>query len=434
MKNINLKNNSGYVMLLITIIFMMVSVVIILGLSTPTLQQIFSSRDVWSAKQSYYLSEAGAEDVVYRLKDSTMSTNVGTTETLSLNGYDAITTSTTTVSGKTITTLSNQNGYKKNIETKLTQGLGVTFNYGIFAGNGGFTMTGGSEVIGNIYSNGDIIGSAGVQITGSAIAASGSKILGNGGDYLYIGSTSTDMAWAKDVSNVNVTGSLYCLTGSDNANGKVCDTTHGIPESVSTQVTDDNINKWKSEALSGGTYSGDFSVDSKDDVIGQRKINGNLSVKVNGTLMVTGTLWVTGNIDLTGGGQIKLSPSLGKNSSIIVTDGYVNINGDNSRLEGSGITGSYPIVVSTSVCSSENHCKNNNSAISLSGGAGSVVLVAPYGDVNINGNSSVHSVVGRSISLSGGATITYDSGLANPSFSGGPSGGWVISGWKELEN
>ena len=350
-----------------------------------------------------------------------------------MDGYSEVTQISDTVSGKTVSSLSNQNGYKKNIEAELTQGSGVSFNYGILTGNGGFKMTGGSKVIGNIYSNGDIVGGSGVHITGTAVAASGSKILGDGGDYLYIGSSSKDMAWAKNISNVSVTGSLYCQIGSNNDNHKACNVTKGIPDSIPMAVTDDNINQWKSEALIGGTYNGDFTVDSNGDIVGPRKITGDLTVKGGGTLMVTGTLWVVGNIDLTGGGKIKLSPSLGKNSSIIVTDGYVDVGGGSS-FDGSGTAGSYPVVVTTSICSATSHCHNNNSAISLSGGAGSVVLIAPYGDVNIDGGSGARSVMANSVSLSGGATITYDSGLANPSFSSGPSGGWVVSGWRELEN
>ena len=435
MKNKYIKNNSGYVMLLTTIIFMMVSTVIIFGLSTPTLQQIFSSRDIWSAKQSYYLSEAGVEDVVYRLKDSTMSANVGTTETLSFGGYSEVTQISNTVTGKTVSSLSNQNGYKKNIETKLTQCSDVSFNYGIFAGSGGFTITGGSEVTGNVYSNGDIVASSGVKITGSAIAASGSKILGNGGDYLYIGSTSTDMAWAKDVSNVSLIGNLYCSTGIHNAGEKTCNTSRDIPSSMSMSVSDNDINQWKLEALAGGTYNGNYTSGWDGGILGPRKINGNLEI-TSGTLMITGTIWVTGNITFSNGGGVKLSSSLGGNSAIILADGYVNIIGG-AKLLGSGTAGSYPIVVSTSICPNTTPCANNNAAINISNGSESGVLIAPYGEIYISGGNkdqvAAHSVSGNSIYLSS-AYVTYEAGVASPSFSSGPYGGWVISGWKELEN
>ena len=591
------KIKTGYVMLLTTIIFMMFSIIIILGISTLTIKQVFLSRDIWSSKQSYYLSEAGAEDVAYRLKYSIFGSKLESIETLSLNNYEAVTRIASSYSEKTITSLSDQDGYKKSIEMKFIQGSGISFNYGILSGNGGFVITGGSNIVGNVYSNGNILGGSGVHITGSAIAASGgtilkdeanemptpnpnsitfnnayasrdfaqsfkpsttlaiqkikiyikktnspsdfvvnlmsdvsgnpgsvlatsvlnagdvttnfgwtdliftqnvvltkdttywfvingivkngktsidtytiganniyskgvaktgvsggswnntnldgyfstyfgsvpSKIYGNEGDYMYIGSTSTDVAWASDVSHVNLTGNLYCDSGTNNANGIICNTSKSLPDTLAIPISGANIDQWKSEFATGGTYSGDFLVDWRGGIVGARKITGDLIVNGGGTLMVTGTIWVQGNIVLTGGGKIKLSPSLGSNSAIILTDGYVNIDGG-GQFEGSGISGSYPIVVSTSICPKVSPCATNNSAISLSGGAGAVVLAAPYGKVNINGGSGARSITGDSIYISGGGTVTYESGLANISFASGPSGGWKISGWEELEN
>ncbi len=583
-------------MLITTVIFVMVSIIIIFGIATPIAKQIFATRDIWNAKQSRYLSEAGAEDVMYRLKDSALSTKLSSTETLYLNGYSAVTNITSNVTGRTITTLSDQNGYKKTTETKVIQGAGTSFNYGILTGNGGFTITGGSTVVGNIYSNGDVLGGSGIHITGSVIAASGgnifkdqtnetptsspssitfnnalasrdfaqsfqsastsavnkisvyikktgtptsfnvnimsdsggnpgtvlatstlfsndvttsygwvdlvitkaitltknttywfvirgttsgassnnytiaanntysrgqaktgivggawtstnldgyfslylgstpSKIYGNEGDYLFIGSSSTaDVAWAADVSHVNMTGTLRCFTGTNNAGGKTCDTSYDIPDTMPMPISEANIDQWKDEATAGGTYSGNMSINWSGGIVGPRKITGNLTVSGGGTLLVTGTIWVQGNIILTGGGKIKLSPSLGANSAIILSDGYVNIDG-NGQFEGSGTSGSYPVLVSTSICPNTSPCATNNSAVSLSGGAGAVVLNAPFGKVNINGGSGARSVTGDSIYIAGGGTVTYEIGLANMSFSSGPSGGWQISGWKELEN
>lgn len=443
-------------MLIFTIIFVLVSVIIVFGISTPTIKQIFSSRDIWSGKQSYYLSEAGAEDVMYRLKDSSMSANVGSSETLSLDGYSAVTQVTSSYDGKTLTTLSDEKGYKKTVETKVIQGTGTSFNYGILVGTGGFTITGGSTVVGNVYSNGDILGGSGIHITGSAIAASAgnifedennktpipspssitfnnayasrdfaqsfqpsttskiqkiriyikktnspsdfvvnltsdssgnpgtvltsstlyagnvttnygwvdlvfsqnitlnanttywlvikgivksgktssdtytiaannsydrgdaktgvtggtwnntnldgyfslhlgstpSKILGNEGDYMYIGSTSTDIAWASDVSHVRMTGDLYCDTGSNNYGGKTCNTGHGLPDTLPMPISEANIEQWKEEAEAGGTYTGNMTVGWAGGTIGPKKITGNLTVNGGGTLLITGTLWL----------------------------------------------------------------------------------------------------------------------------------------------
>lgn len=589
--------SDGYVMLITTIIFMIVSLIIVFGLSTSIIKQILLSRDIWSAKQSYYLSESGVEDVLYRLKDSNMSSNLAITETLTLDGYNAVTQITSNPDGKTITALSDQKGYKKSIETKVTMGSGTSFNYRILSGNGGFVLTGGSSVTGNVYSNGDILGGSGVQITGSAIAASGGsifedqnnktpipspssitfnntytfrdfaesfqssttsviqkvsiyikttnspsdfvvnlmsdssgipgsilatslldsskvssnfgwidlvfsqnvtltkdttywvvivgdttrnktgsgtytigannlyargiakigrvgdvwsttnldgyfslslssvhgKIFGNEGNYLYIGSTSTDMAWAGDVSHVSMTGHIYCQKGINNDAGKNCDMSKDLPGTMPMPISESNIDQWKVEALTGGIYNGNYFIDSDGGILGPRKIVGNLTVNGGGTLMITGTIWVTGNIIATGGGKIKISPALGSKSVIILANGYVSVDG-NGKFEGSGTAGSYPVVVSTSVCPNTTPCATNNAAIYLSGGAGAVVLNAPYGKVNINGNSGARSVSGNSIYISGGGHVTYDTGLANLSFSSGPSGGWHISSWKELED
>ncbi|MFA5934904.1 MAG: choice-of-anchor R domain-containing protein [Candidatus Paceibacterota bacterium] len=592
------KVKDGYIMLLTVVIFMMISLIISFGLTTPIIKQILSSRDVWGAKQAYYLSEAGVEDVMFRIKSNIA---VGSTEILSINDFDTTTlTSIDPINGdKTITTNeSDYNGYKRKIETRVTQGQGVSFNYGIQTGNGGFTITGGSSVVGNVYSNGDILGGSGVHITGSAVAAAGgigifkdqsneislppsygitfnnsgdtrdfaqsfepsttsainkisvyikktnnpsdftvklmtnnnglpgtqlavstlssgsvstnygwvdlvftsnpvlslnttywlvivgdtknnktstniytiganssysrgsaklgtaggawndtspsgldgyfsvylgsspAQIFGNEGDYMYVGSTSTDIVWSSSIKHISTPGKIYCQTSQLNYGGKTCDTSRPNPDTLPMPVSESNIDQWKIEAESGGSTS-TVNIGWEGGTIGNKKITGNLTV-TSGTLLITGTIWVEGYVTLSGGGKIKLSPSLGSNSAVILTDKYARIDGGGS-FEGSGTAGSYPVVVSTSVCPSTTPCAENSSAISLSGGAGAVVLIAPFGKININGGSGARGVTADSIYISGGGMVTYETGLANLSFSSGPSGGWSINGWKELE-
>src|ERR1035437_2598298 len=98
MRKIFQKNN-GYVMLITAIVFMMVSFIIIFGLATPIIKQILISRDIWGAKQSYFLSEAGVEDVLYRLKDATYTSHIGSTESITLGGYSATTTFSGSLAG-----------------------------------------------------------------------------------------------------------------------------------------------------------------------------------------------------------------------------------------------------------------------------------------------------------------------------------------------
>jgi hypothetical protein len=592
------KIKKGYIMLLTTIIFMLVSVIIVLGISTPTVKQILLSRDTWGAKQSYYLTESGVEDVMYRLKNSTFSSNVGSTETLTMDGYNAVTQIANNITSKTITTQSNENGYKKSIMATVDEGAGTSFSYGILTGQGGFYLGGGSHIYGNIYSDGDITGESGTTITGSAIAASsgigyfkdqsnetptstsnyivfndlntrkdfaqsfqvsttsplgkirfymkrigspnsfsvslindssgipGATVLASatlgqtdasttygwvdinfttnptltknttywvviigentwGSDSSYysiaantsysngqaklgvlssntwgntspsgldallavflglpsgqitcagtscltIGSSSTDMVWASKVSGVSSPGTIYANVDTNNNKGSI---ERDNPPVIPMTITADDITAWKAQAAAGGTYNGNLSVDYTGDIRGPLKITGNLYV-TSGTLLVTGTLWVQGNITVTSGGKIIIDPSLGDKSVIIVTDSYVSIDGG-AQFQGSGTAGSYPIVVTTSVCPNTSPCASNNAAIYLSGGAGAVVLTAPYGEVFVGGGSGARSISGNLVHVDNGASVTYETGLANLSFSSGPTGGWAISGWGEIEN
>ena len=168
------KKNNGYTMLVTAIIFTLVSVVIVLGLTTPIVKQILLSDDIWGAKQSYYLSEAGAEDVLYRLKSATFNQYVGTSEPITLAGYSATTTlsgSLGGVNGITLTTLSNKSGYDKKIQTTVKQGSGVSFTYGVQVGTGGISLN-SSKIVGNVYSAGNIVMTNPTSaITGSAIVS-----------------------------------------------------------------------------------------------------------------------------------------------------------------------------------------------------------------------------------------------------------------------
>lgn len=107
---------------------------------------------------------------------------------------------------------------------------------------------------------------------------------------------------------------------------------------------------------------------------------------------------------------------------MIVTDGYVTLDGGTS-FQGSGEAGSYPFLITTSACPVAPGCNGNN-AISLSGGAGTVVLIAQDGNILLNGGSSLKEVTAKQITMSGGATLVYDSGLVNANFTSGPGGSW----------
>jgi hypothetical protein len=238
---------------------------------------------------------------------------------------------------------------------------------------------------------------------------------------VYVGSAGGD-ATASTSMGVTAYGNLYCKTGS--YTNKTCTTSYTTPVPQPMPIVDDQIEAWKAEAEAGGVINGDYTVGWAGASLGPKKIVGNLTVGGGGLLTLTGTVWVTGNIDVSGGGDVALSSAYGANSGTIIADGRISLSGGSS-FAGSGTAGSYPFIVTTSACPNDTGC-SSAPAISLNGGAGAVALVAQNGTVSISGGGALKSVVAQTISMSGGATLTYDSGLVNTSFYSGAGGSWAF--------
>jgi hypothetical protein len=122
---------------------------------------------------------------------------------------------------------------------------------------------------------------------------------------------------------------------------------------------------------------------------------------------------------------------MGSLSGIIVADGVVDLAGSGG-IYGSGSPGSYVVVVTNSTCPGGPRCASGSPyALKISGAAGSVVLTAIDGAVELEGSVSIKSLAARQVKMSGTSNIVYDSGLADLNFTSGPSGSWTVSSWKE---
>ncbi len=559
------------------IFFISVSVASILGLTNPVIRHLAMATSAAISRQSFYAAEAGVEDVIYRLKFGFLTSS---SQTLDVGGHSVVTTVADAMNSKIVTALGDANNYIRKVETELTTGVGASFHYGLQTGVGGITMGNNSTVNGNVYSNGDITGSNGARITGSAYAANtaaliadqindapvsppstiqfgsssaqedltqsftisqtmpinrievlirkvgtpgnltamitdddggkpGTNILAQGtlsasvvtgslgwievpmssnpeliagqtywlvldggnnasryyivganstyangiakiGKYggawndtspagldayfrifiggltssisnMNVGSGSTDDARAHNITEVNVSGALYCQTGS--GNNKPCDTSLPDPTPEAFPISDGNITEWKNAAQSGGVINGNVYLDNSSSSMGPKKINGNLTIDNNYILNITGTIWVTGNIIVSNGSTVKLTAAYGHDSGVIVTDGTVDIS-NNSTFAGSGQSGSYVMLVTTS---------NSDNAVGVSNNAGTVILNAQQGTINFANNSGAKSAAAKQINMNNDSIVTYESGLINVNFSSGPGGGYDILKWKEVE-
>ncbi len=236
-----------------------------------------------------------------------------------------------------------------------------------------------------------------------------------------IGTGSVGDAYSHTINNSTIRGNNYCQVGT--GNNKACNTTLADPVEVAMPISDQNIEDWKDAALAGGTLTGNYSLDASSGTLGPKKISGDLMVQNNATLTISGTLWVTGNVNISNNATVRLASGYGSSEGAIIVDGTVSI-GNNANFIGSGTSGSYVMILTTS---------NSSGAINLQNNAGAVILYASNGTINVSNNAGAKSVTGYSVNLSNNAVITYDSGLANANFSSGPSGSWNVSTWKESE-
>lgn len=408
--------NRGQAILIVVIMCTAIFLAIVLGVVEPVTNELRLSGDLLRSKASFYTAESGSEDAVFRVKNSLITSYPALTYIV-LNEYSSTTTIPSATGLKTIQTTGSDNRNFRNLETKVASGVGTRFDYGVQAGAGGMSLTGGGWVNGSVYSNGPLNVTSGVTITGNVTAST----IGPG--ELNVGTTTGyGDAWAHSASGVDARGTIYCQTGSENTPSS-CDTSRGDPPQKDLPITNADIQKWKDFAATGSTYIGNFGATSTT-IVGPMKIVGNLVVNGDDVLTLTGVVWVTGNITFSNSAKLRLASGYGTSGGVLLADGTVALGGD-SLYAGSDTPGSYPVIVSTS---------NSSSAINVTGGAGAVVLVALSGTINLSGGTGAQAVAANRVVIGSGGTINYDSSLANFSVSSGLTDNvWGISGWKEVQ-
>lgn len=167
--------NRGAALTLAVLFFLIISIAIVLGSASPVLRDLKNAQSLIKSKSSYYTSEAGTEDAFYRIKKGKQLSNP---EVLSLNG-GTVSVATTDVSGteKDIIASGDVATNDRNVKLTILAGIGADFAYGAQVGDGGLVMgqnakvkgTGGA--VGNIFSNGPIVGANGATVTGDATVA-----------------------------------------------------------------------------------------------------------------------------------------------------------------------------------------------------------------------------------------------------------------------
>src|SRR5687767_9685036 len=161
--------------LLVAVLFLMLSSTAALSVSVlPFVKNFRVVQEATRSRESYFVSEALAEDIVYRYK---AALDVDNSESLDLNGHTANAVISNNPFGRQVVVTGDADNAIRKVQIDLVAGIGASFGYGVQAGTGGFILGSNATVEGNVYANGTIVGSNGAAITGSAFAANSAAIV-----------------------------------------------------------------------------------------------------------------------------------------------------------------------------------------------------------------------------------------------------------------
>lgn len=419
-------------MMVAVLFFVAVSMTMIFGLAGPVLRQQSIVRNLASSRQSYFLAEAGIEDVVYRLKTGK---NVSPTEILSLNGNSTTVTTTDILNGKEVTSIADVRESIRKLMTIAALGSGVAFRFGIQAGNGGLIMENTSSITGNVYSNGVVTADGPIAdniIRGSVVSAGPSGLINN----IYV----TGSAHAHAIIDSKIDGNAYYQNISNTTVLGTLSPNSPDQAPLPSLIPDEQVEEWKQAALEGGVISSPCPYRIKNAVtIGPKKIACDLEISGNNyTVTLTGNIWVEGNILVKNSPTIKVDSSFGNKGVTIVADkpsdpinkGTISL--ENSvDFEGSGSPSSYVMFISQN-----RSAESGGSVVAVDVKntiTGSLLVYAGHGEIMLQNNIDLKEVAAYQIRIKNTAEVIYEIGIANLLFDSGPSGGYEILSWKEIE-
>lgn len=453
--------SSGYTALIATILTLVVSVTLIAGFSFFSFKEAAINRAYLKSLEARTASESGVEDALYRILSGKQ---IGNSLTLTVGSSTTTITVTRNGAARIIRSEGTRDTFQKNFQTEADTNTGrANFVYGVQIGNGGLTMSNNSVVHGSVYANGNISGSGSATITGDAFTAgtsqiSGMTINGNAQANKIISSTIggfasstvqldsstvTQDAHASSITNSTITRNAFyqSIDSQTSVGGTKYPSSTPPPTlpSLSMPIDDSVLDQWEADAAGGGTIncSGNSYTPVDGTSLGPIKINCDLIVDSTRAITVTGPIWVQGNFTIKNTAVMTLSSTFGNLSSVIIADnpsdrrtsGTVTT-ANSAQINGSGTTGSYLMVISRN-----NSMENGETvkAIEVNNSASAAIYYAPHGKINIGNNTTLKEATGYGIALTNSANLTYESGLQNVNFSSGPSGGWTIKYWKDVE-
>lgn len=379
---------------------------VLTSVSTLASKKLVLVRSDADSERTFYAAEAGINEALQRLKTNpepgtftlptAITDNIAVTVTIDpspTDPYQRIVTSRAT----------DATNKQRTLQITANSSLfWLPFPYAVLSGVGGFIMEENSQVNGNIYSNGNIIGAnpsnPKAKIIGDVWVA-----MDAGGPSTHIDAVkNTGNVYAHRIQNTRITGEAYT---SEFVNSTVT-ITPVHPEIITPikpfPIQDSEINDWKTNASVGVPIIGDHEVNGTES-LGPKKIVGNLTFQNNSTLNVTGNIYVTGDVTISNNVTINKDPSLGQYSTTIIADGIITVSNGATI---SSPTGGYLMMLST-----HSSLDSNDIAITANNGSNAIIYYAKDGSVFVENTGTLNGTMGKFIRIKQNVTITYGSSL-----------------------
>ena len=374
-------NNRGQILVVILIVSTVLFIISV-ALVGITSAEYLSANSAYRKTEAVNLAEAGVENTI---KELNANLNYHGTEgtPIALGAGEFEVTVTGSGSARQIEStayIPSKAAYKSKKTVKLNLTVTsdyISFHYAVQIGNDGIIMNSNSTINGNTYSNGNITGTSNSRIVGDAYASG------------------------------TISSPRPAVSG----------TKH--PGSPPSEMPVLDYDFWKNQAnINNNPYVGDYIINGNgSNTLGPKKIQGNLTLNSNSTLTITGPIWITGNFTMNSNAKLYIDNSFGSSGTIVIADGLITINSNSFIYSTSANPKGYILLASTNT---------SDSAISLNSNAANSICYALEGGITFNSNAHAKEVVGRRFILNSNATLDYDAGLVDASFSTGPGGGWTI--------
>jgi Tfp pilus assembly protein PilX len=387
---INFLRTSKGTALFNALVFLTVLVIIGLSIATLTLGGFKFIARSHKSTQALNIAEAGIDKALYEINKPS-STYTSETNTPFGNGtFSVQITNGSEPNTKVITSTGYiPNNTSPELERTIrvvakaeSSSINIAFSYAVQIGDQGLTMNSNSQINGNAYSNGNIIG----------------------------------------YSNSTITGDAYAVTTISEPR-PTAQSKH--PNSPSSQMPSIDYNFWKNEATSGGIHQGDYNINNPQQNLGPLKIVGNFNMNSNSSITLKGPIYVTGNFAMNSNSRLYLDQAFGTSGTVIIVDGTIQLNSNSYIYSTDATPKGYILLVTTSTSAN---------ALELNSNSSNGICYALNGGMQVNSNGKAVAAVARKLTLNSNATFNYDTGLADTRFSTGPGGKWIIKpgSWQKL--